>query len=75
MSDNEEVDHLKRRLNWEAPEPLVELSNRASDAATARGQAVISGVRQIAEDRPLTSLVSAFQIGFAVGYWGRRAKR
>jgi hypothetical protein len=45
------------------------------DAATARGNEFVSWVRQMADDRPLISLLIACQIGFAVGYWGpRRAK-
>jgi hypothetical protein len=75
MTENEEVDRLKRRLNWEGAGPLAELSNRTIDAMTTRGQAVASWVRENAEDRPLISLLIAFQIGFAVGRWGpRRAK-
>ena len=74
MAGNEEIDRLKTRLNWEAG-PLVELSNRATDALTTRGRALASWVREMAEDRPLISLLIAFQIGFAVGRWGpRRAK-
>ena len=75
MAENEEIDRLKRRLNWEGAGPLAELSNRATDALTARGRAFVSWVREMAEDRPLISLLIAFQIGFAVGRWGpRRAK-
>ena len=75
MAENEEIDRLKRRLNWEGAGPLAELSNRTMDAMTTRGQAVASWVRENAEDRPLISLLFAFQIGFAVGRWGpRRAK-
>ena len=74
MAENEEVDRLKRRLNWEAG-PLAALSNQATDALTARGRAFASWVREMAEDRPLISLLIAFQIGLAVGRWGpRRAK-
>ena len=75
MTENEEVDRLKRRLNWEGAGPLAELSNRTIDAVTTRGQAVASWVRENAEDRPLISLLIAFQVGFAAGRWGpRRAK-
>ena len=75
MAENEEIDRLKRRLNWEGAGPLAELSNRTMDAMTTRGQAAASWVRENAEDRPLISLLFAFQIGFAVGRWGpRRAK-
>ena len=75
MIENAEVDRFKRRLKWEGAGPLAELSNRTIDAMTTRGQAVASWVRENAEDRPLISLLIAFQIGFAVGRWGEhRAK-
>ena len=76
MTENEEIDRLKRRLNWEGAGPLADLSNQAMDALTARGQAFASWVREMAEERPLISLLIAFQLGFAAGRWGpRRAKR
>jgi hypothetical protein len=75
MAETEEVDRLKRRLHWEGADPLAELSNQAMDAMTARGRAFASWLREIADDRPLISLLIAFQVGFAVGHWGlRRAK-
>ena len=76
MAEIEEVDSLKRRRRREGAGPIAELSNRAMDAATARGREFVSWVRQMADDRPLISLLIACQIGFSVGYWGpRRAKR
>jgi hypothetical protein len=75
MAAIEEVDRLKRRLDWESAGPLAELSNRSMDALTARGREFASWVREMADDRPLISLLIAFQIVFAVGQWGpRRAK-
>ena len=75
MAENEEVDRLKRRLDWEGAGPLAELSNRTISALTARGRALGSWLREMAEDRPLISLLFACQIGFAAGGWGpRRAK-
>ena len=75
MAETEEIDRLKRRLHWEGAEPLAELSNQAMDAVTTRARAFASWVREVADDRPLISLLIACQIGFAVGHWGpRRAK-
>jgi hypothetical protein len=75
MIESEEIDRLKRRLHWESGGPLAELSNRTIDAITARGREFASRVREMADNRPLISLLIAFQIGFAVGHWGsRRAK-
>jgi len=76
MIENEEVDRLKRRLQWEGAGPIAELSNRAIDAMTTQGSGLVSWVREMADDRPLISLLVACQIGFVVGHWGpRRAKR
>ena len=75
MAGIEKVDRLKRRLHWESAGPLAELSNRSLDAMTARGREFASWVREMADDRPLISLLIAFQTGFALGHWGpRRAK-
>ena len=75
MAENEEIDRLKRRLSWEGAGPLADLSNRATGMLRTRGGAVVSWVRVMGEDRPLISLLLAFQIGLAVGRWGsRRAK-
>ena len=75
MAGIEEVDRLKRRLHWESAGPIAELSNRTIDAITARGREFASWLREIANDRPLITLLIAFQIGFAVGHWRpRRAK-
>jgi hypothetical protein len=75
MAETEEVDRLKRRLQWDGGGPLAELSNQAMDAVTARGRAFASWVREMAGERPLISLLIAFQIGFAVGHGRlRRAK-
>jgi hypothetical protein len=75
MIENTEVDRLKRRLKWEGAGPLGALSHRTMDAMVVRGQAIASWVRENAEDRPLISLLIAFEVGFAVGRWGpSRAK-
>jgi hypothetical protein len=65
MNENEELDHLKRRLTWEGGGPLAELSSRMTDALTERGGELASWVREMAMDRPLISLLMAFQIGAA----------
>ena len=75
MIENEELDRLKRRLDWEGGGPLAELSGRMTDALTERGGELASWIREMARGRPLISLLMAFQIGFAAGRWGpRRAK-
>ena len=59
MAENEEIDRLKRRLDWEGAGPLAELSNRTISALTARGRAFGSWLREMAEDRPMISLLFA----------------
>jgi hypothetical protein len=45
------------------------------DAFVSTGETLAAWVRENAEERPLVSLLFAFQLGFATGRWGpRRAK-
>jgi hypothetical protein len=75
MPPNEEIDRLRRRLQWEGAGPLTDLSNQAASALLARLRAFAQWVRGAGEERPLISLLLAFQVGFAIGRWGpRRAK-
>jgi len=76
MGHSEQVERLKRRLSWQGIGPVAELANQATEALMARGEELAGWVRVTARERPLVSLLMAFQIGFAVGRWGpRRAKR
>lgn len=75
MPGNEEIDRLRRRLQWEGGGPLTDLSNQAASVLLARLRTFAQWVHEAGEERPLISLLLAFQVGFAVGRWGpRRAK-
>ena len=75
MERQEEIDQLKSRLHWESGGPLAHLTNQAVDAFVSIGKTVAAWVRERGEERPLVSLLFAFQLGFAAGRWGpRRAK-
>jgi len=75
MPANEEMDRLRRRLQREGAGPLTDLSNQAASALLARLREFVRLVHEAGEERPLISLLLAFQVGFAVGRWGpRRAK-
>jgi hypothetical protein len=75
MADNEEIDRLERRLKWEAAGPLTDLSNLITASLFSRLGALAQWVRKAAEERPLISLLIAFEAGFAVARLGhRRAK-
>ena len=76
MESHEEIDQLKSRLHWESGGPLAHLANQAVDAFVSIGEILGAWVRERGEERPLVSLLFAFQLGFAAGRWGpRRAKR
>jgi len=75
MELREEIDRLNTRLQWESGGPLAHLAREATNSLAARGKALADWVRENAEERPLVSLLCAFQLGFAAGRWGsRRAK-
>ena len=72
MVHDEEIDRLRRRLQWAGAGPLTDVSNQAANALLARLSVVTEWVRQAGEERPLISLLLALQVGFAVGRWGFR---
>jgi hypothetical protein len=75
MEQREEIDRLKSRLHWESGGPLAHLANQAVDAFASTGKTLAAWVRENAEERPVVSLLFAFQLGFAAGRWRpRRAK-
>ncbi len=63
------MERLKSRLQREAG-PLTELSNRGLDALIAGFGDLAARLRQTTDERPLVSLLIAFQLGFAAGKWG-----
>jgi len=73
MTDTEqEIDRLRRRLGWEAGGPLTEICNQATNVLWSIVSAAVSRLRQSDEERPLISILLAFQAGFALGRWGGR---
>jgi membrane protein len=76
MERNEEIDRLQSRLHWESGGPLAHLADQAVHAFASRAGILAAWVRERAEERPLVSLLCAFQLGLAAGRWGpRRARR
>ena len=68
----QEIDRLQRRLGWEAGGPLTEISNQATNVLVSIVSAAVRWLRQSGEERPLISILLAFQAGFALGRWGGR---
>ena len=76
MKRNEAIERLSTRLQWESGGGLAHLAGAGIDALAAGAKALVGWVWENAEERPLISLLGAFQLGFAAGQWGvRRAKR
>jgi hypothetical protein len=76
MERQGQIDRLKSRLHWESGGPLAHLANQAVGAFVSTGETLAAWARERGEERPLVSLLFAFQLGFAAGRWGpRRAKR
>jgi hypothetical protein len=75
MAENNEIDRLQRRLRWESAGPLTEISNQVTGSLFSGLGALVQWIRRSAEERPLISLLLAFEAGFAIArLGGRRAK-
>ena len=72
MERDEEIDRLKTRLQWESGGPLAHLASEATNVLKATAKGLAGWVRAHAEQRPLVSLLCAFQLGYAAGRWGKR---
>jgi hypothetical protein len=68
-TNHEEIDRLTRRLQWEGGGPLTDLSVQVLDGLAIRVRALVFRVREMADERPLISLLLAFQLGLAAGKW------
>lgn len=71
MAENDEVARLRTRLDWETGGPLLNASGQATDAATRGLSAAAAWIGEQGRERPLVSLLLAFQLGFAIGRWGQ----
>ena len=72
MINDEEIDRLKRRLQWAGAGPLTDVANQATDALVTRLGVAMERLRQSGTERPWISILLALQIGFAFGRWGFR---
>jgi hypothetical protein len=75
MAGSAEIERLERQLKWEAPGPLADISNQVTASLFSLLRTLAQLVREAAEERPLISLLIAFEAAFAVARLGhRRAK-
>jgi nitroreductase len=71
MADTEQkIERLRRRRGSEAGGPLAEISNQATGRLFSIVSANLDWLRRSGEERPLISILLAFEIGLAVGRWG-----
>jgi hypothetical protein len=72
MVHDDEIDRLKRRLQWAGAGTLTDVANHATDALVARLSVVTEWMRQFGIERPWVSILLALQVRFAFGRWGFR---
>lgn len=70
MAGEDEVERLRNRVEWETGGPLLEVSGQATHAASRGLSAITDWLEDQGRERPLVSLLLAFQVGFAAGRWG-----
>ena len=70
MAVNDEIDRLQRRLRCEAAGPLTEISNQVTGSLFSVLGALVQWIRRSAEERPMISLLLAFEAGFAIARLG-----
>ena len=75
MADSDAITRLERRLKWETPEPLTNLSNQMTASLFSLIRTLAQWARASAEEKPLITLLFAFQAGYAVARIGRRNAR
>ena len=75
MADSDAITRLERRLQREAPKPLTDLSNQMTASLFSLIRTLAQWVRASAEEKPLITLLFAFQAGYAVARIGRRNAR
>jgi hypothetical protein len=72
MDHQEEFDRLKSRLRWESGGPLAHLADQTANVVASGAGGFVVWLQKRVEERPLVSIIFAFQLGFAAGRWGPR---
>jgi hypothetical protein len=72
VAKDAKVQQLERQLDWNSPGPLGDIAVASMDSVLSITGQIVNSLRQSAVDRPLTTLFLSFQVGYAVGRWGRQ---
>jgi hypothetical protein len=75
MITNDEVARLDQQLTRQSLGPLDAVSNQAVAALVSWIRMIATGLSQAARDRPLTALLIALEVGYAVGRLGGKVAR
>jgi hypothetical protein len=70
VAGNNEIDRLEQRLRREAAGPLTEISNQATESLFSMLGALMQWIPRSAEQKPVISLLLAFEAGFAIARLG-----
>ena len=76
MAADEQIHRLNRELSRHSLGPLTDISNQTVASLVSGLQSLANWLRDTARDRPLITLLLAFQVGYAVArVGGRNARR
>ena len=75
MDTDDKIDKLTRQLSRQSLGPVAVISDRAASSLLSILVSILSWLRQVAYDRPLVTLLLAFQAGYGAARLGRRYAR
>lgn len=72
MVVDERLDQLSRQLTRQSLGPMDTIINEITNRIAASGAALVAGLRQAANERPLITLLLSWQVGYLIGRMGHR---
>jgi hypothetical protein len=75
MITDDTVARLDQQLTRQGLGPLEAISDQTVAALVSWIRVIATGLSQAARDRPLTALLIALEVGYAIGRSGRRVAR
>ena len=67
-----ELSRLEQRLSREMPGPFADIAEQTVASMWSAFSAATKWMRRAGEERPLTSLLLAFEAGLVAGWYGGR---
>src|SRR3954466_7017326 len=75
VATEDKIAQLDRQLSRHSLGPVDGVSNQAASAIASAATSIANWLRQVTYDRPLISLLLAFEAGLLIGRLGRRYAR